>query len=378
LGELTALAEAYRTWRAQGQRVALAQVTGAAGSVYRRTGAKMLLAENGDMHGTVSGGCLEPELAEIARSVLAAGVPTTRRYDLAEETMWSLGIGCAGTVEVRVSPLGDALVETWEAVERDLGRFCVVEPVEGEGRLIVGADDGSPVRVDGEPSWSATVREEAIRVARARLLAERAAGRAVLSDGTEVFCDGLSPAPLLVVFGAGHDAVPVCRLAVQAGFRLRVVDPRPGYARPSRLSGAEIRSNDVASAYVGREAFDVDEVIPPGAYAVVLHHHLARDRAALAFLSRSKARYAGILGPRARTLRMIGEIRADGKLGTAFGPDGESGILASPVGLDIGAEGPEEIALAIVAELVAVRAGRNGGRLAGRLGPIHAQGDAAE
>ncbi len=373
MGELANLARAYRTWRGLGQDVALAQVTGARGSVYRKTGTKMLLTPSGDMQGTVSGGCLEPELVEVARTVLESGEPKTETYDLAEDTMWGLGIGCAGTVEVHVAPVSDALCDAWEATDTRLERWAVVEALDGRGRLIVEDGPQGAVRAEGEFDASPDVRADALARVRARLASDPPqGGRETLGNGREVFVDVLVPPPLLVVLGAGHDAVPVCQLASMAGFRLRVVDPRPAYATPRRLSGAEILSNDLAAAYAGREAFDVDHVFEQGSYAVVLHHHLARDRAALAFLSQSKARYAGILGPRSRTLGMLQEIRAEGRLGPAFGEDGEGGILASPIGLDLGAEGPEQIAVAIVAEIVALRSGRAGGRLAGWSGPIHA------
>lgn len=372
MGDLGELNAAYWRFRERGAHVGLAQVTGVKGSVYRRTGAKMLLTADGDMHGTVSGGCLEPELLEEARAVLLSGTPVTRPYDLAEETMWSLGIGCAGAVEVHVTPCTDALATAWGAVDRDLQSWAVVERLEGPGRVLVGADGTGSSDRDFPVAWSDQVTEEAALGAQRRLIGGEASGPMTLASGETVFVDILTPPPLLVVLGAGHDAVPVCELASRAGFRLRVVDPRPAYATPRRFSGAEILSNDLASAYIGREGFDVDGVFEPGCYGLVLHHHLARDRAALSYLSESKAKYAGILGPRSRTLRMLAEIRTEGRLGAAFGPDGESGILASPVGLDIGAEGPEEIALAIVAELVAVRTGRTGGRLAGWAGPIHA------
>lgn len=357
MGELSEMAAAAEAMGAEGVPVAIATVVGVRGSAYRREGAKMLLGPGGRMHGTVSGGCLEPELLVVAEEVLASGAGRTVEYDLSEETMWGLGIGCGGQVRVRVAPLEPALVEVWRRVEGAGEAWAAAQPLDGAGWLVVGPGEDGPAR--GAIGDEATTRA-AEAEARRRLDGVRTGlGRA---GGGEVFVDVMAPPPLLCLFGAGHDAVPVAALAQSAGFRVRVIDPRAAYATEERFPGAEVRVADVQTD------LGVGDLVPAGAYAVVMHHHLARDTAALTRLGGTGARYVGALGPRSRTERMLAEAQEAGVDLTAL-----RGVLASPVGLDIGAEGAEQIAVAVVAELLAVRAGRAGGRLTRTDGTIHAR-----
>jgi xanthine dehydrogenase accessory factor len=356
VGELSELAAAADGFRHDGVPVALATVVGVRGSAYRREGAKMLLGPGGRMHGTVSGGCLEPELLAVAEEVLASGQGRTVEYDLSEETMWGLGIGCGGQVRVRVAPLDPELPEVWRRVESAGEAWAVAQPLDGAGCLIVGPGEEGAAR--GAIGDEATTRA-ADAEARQRLDGVRpGVGTA---GAAEVFVDVMAPPPVLCLFGAGHDAMPLSALALGTGFRVRVIDPRPAYTTPERFPGADVRVADVQSDP------GVGDLVPAGAYAVVMHHHLMRDTAALGLLAATKARYVGVLGPRARTDRMLGEVEASG---VDLAPLRQ--VLAYPVGLDIGAEGAEQIAVSVVAELLSLRAGRPGGRLARVDGSIHA------
>lgn len=317
----------------------------------------MLLGSGGRMHGTVSGGCLEPELMIVAEEVLASGRGRTVEYDLSEETMWGLGIGCGGQVRVRVAPLEASLADVWRRVEGAGEAWAVAQPLDGVGWLIVGpGEEGAARGAIGDEATTDGAQAEARR----RLEGVRTGlGEA---GGHEIFVDVMAPPPVLCLFGAGHDAMPLCALALSAGFRVRVIDPRPAYTTPERFPGAEVRVVDVQT-----DAAAAD-LVPPGAYAVVMHHHLARDTAALGLLAGTGARYVGALGPRARTERMLAELEAVG-----VGLERLRRALASPAGLDIGAEGAEQIAVSIVAEILSLRAGRGGGRLARMDGSIHAR-----
>jgi xanthine dehydrogenase accessory factor len=366
LGELGELAAAAEAWRAEGVPTALATVVAVRGSAYRRPGAKMLLGSDGRMQGSVSGGCLEPELLAVAERVLADGRDETATYDLSEDAMWGLGIGCGGEVRVHVAPLDPELPAVWRRVEDAAQAWAVVQPLVGHGALRIGPGEDGPAAgaIEGVDVACAAAR------ARGRLVGVQS-GVETLADGREVFVDVMAPPPLLCVFGAGHDAMPVSALAQRVGMRVRVIDPRPAYATPERFPGAEVVRTDVRAALGDADAgadarLDADALVPPGAYSVVMHHHLERDRAALALLARSRARYVGALGPRSRTERLLGELAAQGVDLAAL-----RAVLASPVGLDIGAEGPDAIAVSIVAELLAVRAGRGGGRLAAISGSVH-------
>ncbi|MDI3299309.1 MAG: XdhC/CoxI family protein [Bacillota bacterium] len=248
-----------------------------------------------------------------------------------------------------------------------------------EGRaavLVTALEEGSRLFVpaEGDPEGSlgdATLDRWALEEARRRLEAARPRSgttEAELPGGRRLplFFDVQAPPPELVLFGAGHDAVPLAGWGSRLGFRVRVVDPREAYATRERFPGAEL---------VPAAPEELRERVPlgPRSYAVVMNHHLERDRACLRFALESQAAYVGLLGPRARAERILEDLRREG-----FEPSpGALARLHAPVGLDVGAEGPEEVAVSILAEVLAVRNGHRGGFLSERSGAIHAvAGDA--
>jgi xanthine/CO dehydrogenase XdhC/CoxF family maturation factor len=171
----------------------------------------------------------------------------------------------------------------------------------------------------------------------------------------EVFFDVNLPPSELMIFGAGHDAIPLAKFAIQSGFKTTVVDPRPAYATEERFPGARIILSD-ASLWVEQV------IIGRRTYVVVMNHHLERDRAAIRFVLNSPAPYVGVLGPRSRCQRMLEALE---KEGVTFGEE-KLARMYNPVGLDIGAETPEEVAISILSEILAFRKGHAGGYLRGR------------
>ncbi|PTX61319.1 putative sulfurylase large subunit (molybdopterin cytosine dinucleotide biosynthesis) [Melghirimyces profundicolus] len=171
----------------------------------------------------------------------------------------------------------------------------------------------------------------------------------------EVFVDVNLPPLELVIFGAGHDAVPLVKFAVESGFKTVVVDPRPAYATEERFPGARIIPADAGSweerVIIGRRTF-----------VVVMNHHLERDQAAIRFSLNSAAPYVGVLGPRSRRQRMLEELE---RKGITFGEE-QMARMYNPVGLDIGADNPQEVAISILAEILAFRNGHPGGFLRGK------------
>ncbi|MDL2345848.1 XdhC family protein, partial [Deinococcus sp. MIMF12] len=178
-------------------------------------------------------------------------------------------------------------------------------------------------------------------------------------DGPPVFVDVNSPPPELVIYGAGHDAVPLAAQAHALGYTVRVVDPRPAFLTPGRFPGATL--HDLAPQELGG--------FTPGerAHLIVMNHHLDRDRVCLAHALGSGAGYVGVLGPRSRAEDLLRELEAEG---VTFTPE-QLAQLRSPVGLRLGAEAPEEVALSILGELMAWRRGYDGGFLSGHAGRIH-------
>jgi xanthine dehydrogenase accessory factor len=349
--------EAARLAWAKGQRVALATVVRVFGSAYRREGAKMLAHEDGSATCMISGGCLEPEVVEVARGVMASGSPRLVRYDLDEDVMWGLGLGCGGAVEVYIEPLPQgSLLARWLQMQAEGETAVLVTPLQGgEGRLLL-REDGAP---EGELA-PPPLQEAALEAAAALLSgpSPRAQARAVAS--AQLFFDVSVPPPELVVFGAGHDAIPLVAQAQALGLRARVVDARPAYATPARFPGAEI-------VLAHPQEFPQRLRLSRHSYVVIMNHHLQRDQACLAFALDSPAPYIGVLGPRSRFERLLEGLAREGR---PVGPQ-ELGRVHSPVGLDIGAEAPEEVAVSILAEVLAVQRGFPGGPLRERQGRIH-------
>ena len=348
--------------------MALATIVDVSGSTYRRPGARLLVPEQGASVGNLSGGCLEGEVEAVARDVIRDGRARLERYDLTadDEIVWGWGLGCNGAIEVFVEP-GDQAAGTAsalrEAIEhgQSLVSVTVIESgVAGIGvgaRLVVfahGGREGSlgSAEADGAALRVASYLQHPAPVAREVALAE---------GDVRIFVEPLEPPPRLVVCGAGHDAIPLVRLASSLGWAVDVVDDRAPMLTPERFPEA--------SGFVGCEPAEVAEkaAIDGRCYVVVMSHNYLRDRDYLKALLPSEAAYIGMLGPRARTERLLGELAREG-----IDPVERSRErIHGPAGLDLGAEGPEEIAAAIVAEVLAVQRGRPGGYLKHRAGSIH-------
>jgi xanthine dehydrogenase accessory factor len=339
-----------------GAGAALATVVRIAGSAYRRPGAKLLVDEGGATSGCVSGGCLEADVREVALSVLRSGSPRLRHYDTGADgaVPWGLGLGCEGAVDVFVQPAAVASAALRRAAELVAARaaFALCTVVEGAraGRALAWVPPpGAGAGGTGDPALDAAIGEAA-----AGLLA-RGETALVAVGGHDVFVDALTPPPHLVVFGAGEDARPLARVAAGVGFDVTIVDHRPAYLTPERFPPGvrlvERRAADgVAGLGLGARAF-----------AVVQTHALEHDRAWTRALLAEPLAYLGVLGPRTRTEDLLRELGA-----------AAPAHLFAPVGLDVGAEGAEQIAVSIVAEALAVRAGRTAGHLRARGGSIHA------
>ncbi len=345
-----------------GGRAALATVVRVRGSAYRHEGAKLLVAEDGSTTGNVSGGCLEQDVREVALQVIRAGRSELRSYcsSADEVAAWDLGVGCEGEVLVSVEPVTAPRPRERELLDgREPFVVCGVMPGKGEGgrgRLIVTQD-----ATEGDLG-SADLNARAARQARTLLGSEQSGLHEI--GGRSVFFDVFLPPPQLVLCGAGDDARPLARFAADVGFRVVVVDRRPGHLTVERFpTAARLVASDGAEL-LERLALDA------ASYAVVMTHNFADDQAYLRALLDTPAAYIGMLGPRERTERIVRNVR---NLGAA-GPVDEARIFG-PVGLDIGTDGAEQVALAVIAEVLAVRSGRRADSLRERPTPIHAPPD---
>jgi xanthine dehydrogenase accessory factor len=354
---LDALGEARRA----GRRAALATVVRVQGSAYRREGVRMLVREDGALTCMLSGGCLELEVAEVAKGVLRSGTPALRHYDLAEDVVWGLGLGCGGTVDIYIEPVDgspflDDWLDTWTRGDRAVLATPLSDPT---GRTLFTAEG------DARGSTRDPALDRAVAGAANEILSApypRAETRS-LSGGNgpaDVFFDVAGPPPELILFGAGHDAIPLAAHAQRLGWDVTVVDARAAFTTPDRFPGSRL-------VVAHPSQFEAQVRIGTHAFVMVMNHHLERDQAALAFALRSEAAWIGVLGPRARYLKLLGGLASDGAAPTPA----QLARVRNPVGLDIGAESPEEVALAIVGGLLAERRGFEGGPLDGVTGRIH-------
>ena len=356
--ELYAILDAWSEYVDRAPSAVLATVVEVSGSAYRRPGARMLLTPDGRRIGSISGGCLEAEVARKAWWWTESG-PVVRTWDTSsdENVVQELGLGCNGMVRVLLErPAEDTFAFLNELRRtRDVGAIAtVIAGCDDIGRRTFirwgagprPASGTQAASVGGDPGLYRTIASELLQARRSRV---------IRTHSSEIFLDVIAPPPAILIFGAGHDAPPLVRAASELGWHITVADGRPSYARPERFPGADRvvltrPDNLLAGVRVRHDAL-----------AVVMNHSYAVDRTILAALLALDLPYIGMLGPRERTERMMRE------LGFAALP----ASMHAPVGLDIGADTPESIAVSIVAEMQAFLTCREGGKLRRRRAPIH-------
>jgi len=287
---------------------------------------------------------------------MASGEPAVVSYDLADDSVWGLGIGCTGSVDVYLERLmDDAATNEWLRVLARGDAAVQVTPLAGtSGRLVVGDS-----AVFGSLSDRA-LEHEAIAIAREKLHGDYPQSSVEAVGRTELFFLVTIPPPQLAIFGAGHDAVPLAHLAWTLGFAVTVIDVREAFLTRDRFPEATL-----VPAHFSRFADAVQ--LGPRTFALVMNHHVERDRETLRFCLASQARYIGVLGPRARYEKLLSELAQEGSVT-------DPAVLSrvrSPVGLALGAETPPEVAVSVLAEIVALCRGFDGGFLNGSVRSLH-------
>jgi xanthine dehydrogenase accessory factor len=327
----------------------LATIVGVEGSAYRGPGAKMLV--DGDTGvGSITAGCLEDVMIDLASEVREDGTPRVEQFDLtSDDDVWGLGVGCNGVVDVLLEPLDSGylpVVDAYDAGETALV-YTVVDadysaaPVGDRAVAVGGPTPEAP------PEWFGDDLADAARECPAAGTSStvelpRPAGR------IEVFVDPVTPPADLVVFGTGHDVGPVAELAHRADFRVTVAGFRGADATSERFPAADaVRSLSPAQI---RDELDLDEET----YAVVMTHNFVDDSIAVDELLRADVPYVGLMGPAERFEEIASQWRDEGRTASPS----ELDRLYTPVGLDLGGGAPYQIAHSIVAELLAVRYGR--------------------
>jgi xanthine dehydrogenase accessory factor len=362
--ESQSILEAFQRLK-QGESAALATVVYVAGSSYRRPGARMLVSESGETTGVLSGGCLERDVAERALKVMSTGKPTVVRYDstFEEDVIWGLGLGCNGIVDILIEPALNndvaGLMQLFsECLESDKSAVvATVFRVEGEVGVTLGTraqlyPDGS---VDGQLMVESIFED--LEVVKSSVVKRYELPRGSI----EVFFEVLAPRTRLVVFGAGYDVLPLVGLAKTVGWYTTVIDTR------ARASSRE-RFNCADEVLLCRPENVMDQVrFTEQTMVVTMTHNYLHDLELMRNLLGLPLRYIGCLGPRRRIERLLLELTGgDEDLATEYLSE-----LHAPIGLDIGAETAEEIAVSIVGEIRAVMAKRSGTQLRDRDGAIH-------
>ena len=343
-----------------GQQAALASVVRIAGSAYRRPGAKFLIAAEGSTLGGISGGCLEEDVRQTGLQVIDNQSCRLLHYETGEddEALWGLGLGCNGAVDVFVQPTaGSAFKETSDVARELLAGtepFALVTILGGQdgsglqGQVLVAAGGALRSGATGNPDTDAAI----LQIAADHLAV--GAPAVIEAAGTEVFVESFRPPSTLIVCGAGDDAIPLAGAAADAGFRVVVVDHRPAYLSAARFPDAW----RLVTAQPDDEIAELPAT--DDTFVVLKTHNLVRDKGWARRFLETPVPYVGLLGPRARCEEIADEA-----------PEGQRDRIFGPVGLDLGSEGPEQVGLAVVAELLAVRSGREPGHLRDRQAPIH-------
>jgi xanthine/CO dehydrogenase XdhC/CoxF family maturation factor len=316
----------------------LATIVKTVGSSYRRAGAHMLIFPDGKTIGSISGGCLEQDVIANAKKVRASGKATLLSYDttMEEDVLFGVGLGCKGVIEIWLEPFSAATA---------MLDFCEELLRSGENGVVATVFRGEHV---GERQYSRGSSD----LGRSTTQTDAA--------GREIFYELIQPPVRLFILGAGYDAIPLAAFAKNIGYVVTVIDRRPAYATRERFPQAD--------EVLLKAASDVPELgVTKRTAAVVMSHHYVSDRDYLKALLPLPLSYLGLMGPRRRAEKMLQEIREEGVM---IGDELLS-KLHNPIGLDIGAEGPDEIALAILSEINAVFAGHGGGMLREKKGPIH-------
>lgn len=371
MSSLIAVTESLRRSATAGETVVLATVVRVVGSSYGGVGARMLIRVDGTTVGLVSGGCLESDLCAHAVEVHATGIPRVVSYDTRadDDAVWGLGLGCNGLIDVLLQPLSPpqanavadmlltALTAGQPAVLATVSKSSAARDEPAVGAQVLFTVEGT-VSV-GDWAGGAALAGAAGRIEEARSAGRRGLVHEVGS--TQIAFEVVAPAIRLVVCGSGPDAAPVCRLAAALGWSVTLIDHRPvTEAHAARFPGAQVVECAEPAALTQVVA------LTERTAAVVMSHHFARDAEYVKALITAGVAYVGVLGPRPRTERMLAELAARGEKI----PSGAA-TLFGPVGLDIGGDGPEAIALAIVSEVSAVMHGRTAAHLRDAAAALH-------
>ena len=328
-------------WRAENKSIALATVIQTWGSSPRRAGAKMALTPDGNIAGSVSGGCVEGAVFDAGVDVLKSNRPRLLHFGVADETAWEVGLACGGSIDIFVEPLDSEIFRPLRSILLDETSAVLVTVVKGSddilGREILVREDGN---VTG--TISDELNDQAAKLAR-ETLSHGSSRRAMLKEDVEVFLEVIAPPPTLIAVGGVHITIALMALAKTLGYRTIVVDPRSAFGNVARFPDA-----DQLIQLWPDDAFQQVPITRSTAIAM-LTHDPKLDDPALKIALPSAAFYVGALGSKTTQAKRRQRLLEDGLT------EEQMNRLHGPIGLKIGAGTPEEIAISIMAEIVAAR-----------------------
>ena len=341
--------------RQSGRRAAMATLVRTAGTTPRKEGTKMFVGDDGGIFGSVTiGGCVDARVIEHAGEVLDASDPQLLKMQLGDEEAWEIGLTCGGTVEVFVEQLDERTIELYDIARREweAGRsVAIVTVISGEGT-------GSRMLIDGnggaEGTGPAGLKELLSREIPRMLRSSLGSRTLTFTGGSEVYIEILRPPPRLLIFGAGAVAIPLVTFARALGFHTVIIDGRARFATRERFPDVDDLEVGIASEIVGQ--LDLGASTP----VVLVAHDYKIDIPVLKKALASDTPYIGLLGSRRRGAAILQMLRDDEV------PEEQLSRVRVPIGLDLGGESSAEIALSIIAEVVAVMHGRNGAAMSAR------------
>jgi len=340
--------------------MALATLVKVRGSSYRKPGARLLIMKDGSTVGSISGGCVEQDIVKKAPGLMHSGEPQLAVFDMTspDDELWGYGQGCNGVLTILVEPLTPTSLLQFDLIrsvheKRIEGVIATITHVQGELNVKTGsrlflAPTGTIRENVKNPFVTVAIAEEAER---SRLGSSHTTTLRFTEGSIDVFFEVVQPPIALLIAGAGADAIPVYRLAKELGWHVTVLDHRPAFVTRERFPHAD--SLLILEPQKLNGSFKTDN----RSAAVIMTHQINHDLALVPTLLHNDFVYVGLLGPKNRKEAILLRLEQQGIRFTT----GEREKLHGPIGLNIGAETPEEIAVAIIAEIQAVMQSRSGG-----------------
>jgi len=367
--EIRDILQSFARAQKEGQRSALATVVHVEGSSYRRPGARMLITEDGQLTGAISGGCLEGDALRKALLAIHQQQNKLVTYDTTNEDdlLFGVQLGCNGIVHILFEPIDNdhpynpiRLLQELTSERRDAVLVTLFSPERSQqqpGTSLLYRDEGVQTALSGDLRQMIGIDVKEVFRNKVSSFKEYRSGEKQLNG----FIEFIPPPPALVIAGAGNDVLPLVEITALLGWFTTVVDGRPHYATPERFSKAD--------RVLAAKPEKVLELLSTDAQTifVLMTHNYNYDLALLKELIQKSYAYIGVLGPRKKLDRMLNELQEQGITLNEM----QRAALYGPVGLDIGAETAQEIAVSIVAEIKAMLSGRSGLSLKEKQDSIH-------